>query len=177
MKATGIVRRIDELGRIVIPKEIRKTLRLREGENLDIYTEGDTIILKRYSIMKRLEDFASGFTDSIYSFLKHNIIITDTNKIIAASGKLKKELINKEISDELQNHIIRRDNMMESFEKNIKIVRDEDEYIGTFVFSTIVVSGDPVGMVLIFSPEEKIKETEKKIAMIVSNFIAKYLEN
>ena len=69
MKATGIVRRIDELGRIVIPKEIRKTLRLREGENLEIYTNGDEIILKKYSLMNKLEDFASDFTDSIYTFL------------------------------------------------------------------------------------------------------------
>lgn len=177
MKATGIVRRIDELGRIVIPKEIRKTLRLREGENLEIYTNGDEIILKKYSLMNKLEDFASDFTDSIYTFLKHNIIITDTDKIIAASGPIKKEVINHQISDDLENHIARRDNMLESFEKSIKIVSDEDEYVGSYTMSTIVANGDAVGLVFIFSDSEKLSEAEKKIAEIAANFLSKYLEN
>ena len=74
MKATGVVRRIDELGRIVIPKEIRRTLRIHEGENIEIYIdEKENIVLKKYSVMKKLGDFAQSFTDSIYSFLKHTI--------------------------------------------------------------------------------------------------------
>ena len=96
MKATGVVRRIDELGRIVIPKEIRKTMRIREGENIEIYIDSnENIVLKKYSIMKKLGDFAQSFTDSIHSFLKHNIIITDSDSIIAISGDLKKATQNQ----------------------------------------------------------------------------------
>lgn len=177
MKATGIVRRIDELGRIVIPKEIRKTLRLREGENLEIYTDqDDKIILKKYSLMNKLEDFSQVFTDSIYAFIKHNIMITDTDIIIAASGDLKKELIGKEISEELENHIVRRDSMLESFQKDIQISNDE-AYNGSYAMSTIVANGDAVGLVLIFSEQERLTEAEKKIVEIAANFLSKHLEN
>ena len=76
MKATGVVRRIDELGRIVIPKEIRKTLRIKEGENLEIFIDDkENVVLKKYSLMNKIEDFAQNFTDSINSLLKHNINI------------------------------------------------------------------------------------------------------
>lgn len=177
MKATGIVRRIDELGRIVIPKEIRKTLRLREGENLEIYTDSDDkIILKKYSLMNKLEDFSQVFTDSIYAFLKHNIIITDTDKIIAASGDLKKELLGNQISEELENHIMRRNTMLESFQKEIKIT-DDDAYQGSYTMSTIVANGDAVGLVFIFSEQDRLSEVEKKIAEITANFLAKHLES
>lgn len=177
MKATGIVRRIDELGRIVIPKEIRKTLRLREGENLEIYTDqNDKIILKKYSLMNKLEDFSQVFTDSIHAFLKHNIIITDTDIVIAASGDLKKELMGKEISEELENHIVRRDSMLESFQKDIKISND-DAYNGSYAMSTIVANGDAVGLVLIFSEQENLTESDKKIVEIAANFLSKHLEN
>ena len=77
MYTTGIVRRIDDLGRIVIPKEIRKKLRIRDGENLEILVRDDEIVLKKYSVMKNIEDFASNFTDAIYGFIKHNILITN----------------------------------------------------------------------------------------------------
>ena len=177
MKATGIVRRIDELGRIVIPKEIRKTLRLREGENLEIYTESDDKIgLKKYSLMNKLEDFAQIFTDSIYSYLKHNILIMDTDHIIAVSGPMKKELIGKEISEELENHIVRRDTMLESFQKEIKII-GEKEILGSYALSTIVANGDAVGLVLLISTEERLSEIEKKVAEITANFLAKQIEN
>ena len=177
MKATGIIRRIDELGRIVIPKEIRKTLRLREGENLEIYTESDDkIVLKKYSLMNKLEDFAQIFTDSIYSYLKHNIMIMDTDHIIAVSGPMKKECLGKEISEEMENHIVRRNTMLESFRKDIKI-DGENVVVGSFALSTIVANGDAIGLVLLFSEEERLTEIEKKVAEITANFLAKHLEN
>ena len=93
MKATGIVRRIDELGRVVIPKEIRKTLRIHEGENVEIFVDtSENIILKKFSVMKKLEDFAQNLTDVVNSYIKHNIIITDTDSIIATSGEYKKSI-------------------------------------------------------------------------------------
>ena len=104
MKATGIIRRIDELGRIVIPKEIRKKLKINEGENIEIYIdEEEKIILKKYSNVKNIKDFVQTFIDSIYTSYKYNIVVTDTDKIIASVGNNKKELINKEISTNLIN--------------------------------------------------------------------------
>ena len=95
MKTTGIVRRIDELGRIVIPKEIRRSLRIKEGDSLEILINNEDIILKKYSVIKNLNDFAQNITDSIHSFIKNSVLITDTNSILAVSGPLKKELLNK----------------------------------------------------------------------------------
>ena len=108
MYTTGIVRRIDDLGRIVIPKEIRKKLRIRDGENLEILVRDDEIVLKKYSVMKNIEDFASNFTDAIYGFIKHNILITNDNKIIECSGSMKKKLLNENISDSLITCIHRK---------------------------------------------------------------------
>lgn len=175
MKATGVVRRIDELGRIVIPKEIRKNLRIRDGENIEIYTDiNNNIILKKFSIVKRLGDFAQNFTDSIYSFLKHNILITDTDHIIAASGSLKKYL-NKDISDDLLLSIKRRENILEKHPKKIKIIEDE-ELEGTYVINSIFVNSDVVGLVIILSTEKQITELEERIAGIASQFLSKYLD-
>lgn len=176
MKATGVVRRIDELGRIVIPKEIRKTLRIHEGENVEIYIDDkENIVLRKYSIMKKLGDFAQSFTDSIYSFLKHTIIITDTDHIIAISGELKKEYINSSISDALLTSIQRRENILEKHEKKLKIKQDE-EIECTYAMNSIVCHGDAVGIVIILSTDEKITETEEKIAQIAAQFLSKYLE-
>lgn len=176
MKATGVVRRIDELGRIVIPKEIRRTLRIHEGENIEIYIdEAENIVLKKYSVMKKLGDFAQSFTDSIYSFLKHTIIITDTDRIIAVSGDLKKEYLNNTISDDLLASIQRRENILEKHEKILKIKADEGLEC-TYVMNSIVCHGDAVGLVIILSETEKITEIEEKIAQIAAQFLSKYLE-
>ena len=90
MKSTGVVRRIDDLGRIVIPKEIRRNLRIKEGENLEIFIENENIILKKYSMMNKINDLSQELTDAIYTFTKHNVFITDTDSVVAGSGKLKK---------------------------------------------------------------------------------------
>ncbi len=176
MKATGVIRRIDELGRIVIPKEIRKNLRIREGENIEIYIDNsENIVLKKYSIVKKLGDFAQNFTDSIYSFLKYNIIITDNDNIIAASGPLKKKILHKELSENLINSIKRRESILEKHRKNIKITK-EVEVEGTYVIQSIITNGDSVGLVMILTENEQIKEVDEKIASIASNFLSKYLE-
>ncbi len=176
MKATGVVRRIDELGRIVIPKEIRKTMRLREGEKIEIYiTEKEEILLKKFSTLKNISDFAQNFADSINSFTKYNIIITDTDSIIALSGPLKKEYLNKNISEELVFAIKRRQNILEKHRKPIKLI-DEKEVEGTYVMNSIIVNGDVAGLVIIFTEEGIIKDTDEKIAQIASQFFTKYLE-
>lgn len=175
MKTTGVVRRIDELGRIVIPKEIRKTMRIREGENVEIYIDRDQIVLRKYSLVKRLGDFAQDFTDSMYSFLKYNIIITDNDNIIAVSGDIKKDYQNKPLSEDMINVISRRQNILEKHKKNLTII-DNFTLECTYVMKPIIVNGDMMGMIIILSETDKITELEEKIADIAANFFNKYLE-
>lgn len=103
MKATGVVRRIDDLGRIVLPKELRRTMRIKEGESLEIYTDGtDRIILKKYSPVQNVNDFVEEFVESVYASNKRDIIITDNEKVIAYAGNFKTDLSNKRISMRLE---------------------------------------------------------------------------
>ena len=177
MKATGVVRRIDELGRVVIPKEIRKTLRIKEGENLEIFTDSnDQIILKKFSFINKIEDFAQKFTDSIYSFTKKNIIITNTDEVVAASGPLKKSYINKPISKSLEIFMNRREELLEKYKKSIEII-DGNEIEATYVVSSIISNGDVVGLVLLFSTDDIVDESDEKIIKIATSFLSKHLED
>lgn len=174
MKSTGMMRRIDELGRIVIPKEIRKNLRIKEGENLEIYVENETIFLKKYSALKNLSEMATIYAEVINSFVKENVVITDNDTVIAVSGKYKKKLLNKNISDSLLKSIERRENILETHKKTLKIV---DDYEVTYSLHTILVNGDAVGLVLIFSENEKIDEKIDDACIVAANFLSKYLED
>ena len=101
MKATGVVRRIDELGRIVIPKEIRKTLRIREGENLEIFLDDqENIVLKKYFVLNHFAEEAKTFVDTIYHLTTHSVIITDTDKVVAMAGVVKELLDQKPIREQ-----------------------------------------------------------------------------
>lgn len=174
MKATGVVRRIDELGRIVIPKEIRKTLRIKEGENLEIYIDNESIILKKYSSIHNLDEFAQKLTDTISNLLKKNIIITDSDSIVAISGELKKKYLGQKISDELETIIKKRSQILEKNIKSIKI--SEIEEAGSYTYAPIIANGDALGIVLILSKTEPLSESEEQIVKIVANFLAKHLE-
>ncbi len=176
MKATGIIRRIDDLGRIVIPKEIRKNLRIKEGDNLEIFVEGEEVILKKYSMMNKINDLAFELTDAIYTFMKHSIFITDTDQVIAASGPLKKSYLNKNISDFIVESIKRRDKMLQNHFKELSVLRDESPITCSYVMSTILVNGEAAGMILIISEDEKLGEGEMQMASIASSFMTKYLE-
>lgn len=175
MEKTGIVRRIDELGRIVIPKELRKMMRIREGENVEILKDNDQIILRKYSLIKGLSDFAQDFTDSIYSFLKQNIIVMDIDNVIAISGDLKKEYQNKPLSENMIKLVLRRENILERHKKELNIISD-DIVECTYVMKPIVANGDTLGSILILSLDDEISSIEEKIADIASNFFTKYLE-
>ena len=176
MKTTGIVRRIDDLGRIVIPKEIRKNFRISDGENIEIFIDGDNIVLKKYSVLNKIDNYADKFTETIYSFLKCNVLITDTDSIIAFSGPLKKEYINKPISEYLSNCIRRRENLHEKYTKDIALI-DNEKIEGTYCLSTIISSGDAVGLVIILSTDSQVTETDMRICQIAAKFLAKSLED
>ena len=130
MKATGIVRRVDDLGRIVIPKEIRRTLRIREGDPLEIYTEKDGgVIFRKYSPMGDLQDFAAQMCDAIGSSTGRIAAVSDRDAIIALSGAPKRELLDKPNSDELGRLMEQRKNYRyESGEARIQATEGSDKY-------------------------------------------------
>ncbi len=175
MKATGVIRRIDDLGRVVIPKEIRKNLRIKEGESLEIFINNEDIILKKFSIVSKISDLAQELTDAMHIFTKHNIIIMDNNEFIACSGNIKKEILNKSISDELQYLIEKREKILQNHMKELKIM--DDKIIKcSYADSTILVNGEAIGLIMIISEKNILTDFEMKIVDIVSLFLTKYLE-
>ena len=130
MKATGIVRRIDDLGRVVIPKEIRRVLRIREGDPLEIYTSSSgEVILKKYSPINELGQFASEFAEAAAGTLGSTVIVSDTDQIIAAAGAGKKEYIDSKIDYELDK-IIQRKNKNLIVSKIVVRILSQGDAIG-----------------------------------------------
>ena len=171
--STGIVRRIDELGRIVIPKEIRKNLRIKNGDNLEILVENDNITLRKYSQIENVTDMAAIYAESFYQVLKYNIIVTDTDKVVAAAGNLKKKYLNMGISENLTNMIERRDNIISGKRSSIEICPGVTEY-GYYTMATIINNGDSIGSVIILSLDTPMLEQEEKLAMILANILSNY---
>ena len=173
MKSTGVVRRIDELGRIVIPKEIRKNMRIKSGDNLEIFLEGDSILLRKYSPIETLENVTENYVESFNQVLKHNIIVTDRDKVVAISGNLKKKYLGKSISDFTDRSIERRDSFVERQKKAVSFIEGEEE-VCYYSFSSIVNNGDAIGSVIILSTEIPITDSEEKMAVILSRILSKH---
>ena len=174
MKTTGVIRRIDDLGRIVIPKELRKTMRIKNGESLEIYLDEDNIVLKKYSPIESLETIASRYVETFNKVLKHNVIVTDKDKVIAIAGDLKKKYIGKEISDFVDRGIERRESFVERQKKEFEIVKDVKEF-GYYAVSSIVSNSDTLGSVIIVSTEIPILDSEEKMASILANLLGNSL--
>ena len=182
MKATGIVRRIDDLGRVVIPKEIRRTLRLREGTPLEIFTDREgEIIFKKYSPMAELGTFAAQYADALAAGSGHMVCITDRDQVLAVSGGRKKEVRQKGISEDLSRLLSRRETLTASRgdARFIPILAEENpEYLSETIVP-ILCEGDVIGSVILAGREEKSRmgETEKKLAATASGFLGKQMEN
>ena len=145
MKATGIVRRIDDLGRVVIPKEIRRTLRLREGTPLEIFTDREgEIILKKYSPMVELAAFAGQYAEAMSQATGLIVCITDRDQVIAVSGGARKELLQKAISPSLEQVIGERQVVQSGKDEKsfVQLVDEELEGITAQVVAPIICEGD-----------------------------------
>ena len=181
MKATGIVRRIDDLGRVVIPKEIRRTLRIREGTPLEIFTvrEGE-IILKKYSPIGELGAFAGQYAESLAQTTGLTVCVCDRDQVIAVSGGSRKELLGKNISRQLETVIEDRENILVD-NKEYKYIQitdnDREDFTGEAV-SPILCEGDAIGAVVILSrePKQLLGETEQKLAISAAGFLGKQME-
>lgn len=183
MKATGIVRRIDELGRVVIPKEIRRTLRIREGDPLEIFTDREgEVILKKYSPIGELGEFARQFAESLNKSLGHIACIADRDTILATSGATKKEYMDKALNDAVEQLMNERKNHQADLRTGGMIpitVEEEDAsgYTGQTVVP-IISEGEPIGAVLLLTRESgaTMGETELKSAKTAANFMGKQME-
>lgn len=179
MKATGIVRRIDDLGRVVIPKEIRRTLRIREGDPLEIYTEKDgEVIFKKYSPMGELSDFASQIAETLYKSTGCATAIADRDTIIAANGVSRREMLEKPISAELERVMEQRKvYQYAAGEKAIHVTEGGEKYT-VAVAAPILTEGDVMGCVIFFTENgERLSDVEYKLAQTVAGFLGKQMEN
>lgn len=175
METTGVVRRIDDLGRVVIPKEIRRTLGIKDGTSLEIFVDRDMVALKKHSSMNNLLHFAEVYVESIYNALKKDIIITDRDNIIACAGSLKKEYLMKPISKYLEDCINKRNNVVQTDTKEINIINEKKENC-SYVINTIISNGDSIGLIVILSFNDRIGDLEYKTAQIASQFFGKHIE-
>lgn len=183
MKATGIVRRIDDLGRVVIPKEIRRTLRIREGDPLEIFTDREGgVILKKYSPIGELSDFSKEYAEALNSSIGNIVLISDKDSIIAVSGAVKKEYLEKRVSNELENIMEERKtfNMNESGNKPIPLY-DDEEADGKYtaqIAAPIIAEGDAIGAVMIISKDQGVTfgQMETKLSETAATFLGKQME-
>lgn len=179
MKATGIVRRIDDLGRVVIPKEIRKTLRIREGDPLEIFTDREgEIILKKYSPIGELGNFAKEYAESLSQNIGHITCIVDKDHIIAVSGGGKKEFLEKNITSELAEILNSRSTHVATRDDNnfISITDNGDELYNHELITPIISEGDVLGAVVLLSSDRKMGEVEGKLATTAAGFLGKQME-
>ena len=177
MKATGVVRRIDELGRIVIPKEIRKNLRIRDGESIEIFTDNlNQIILKKYSLSEDYNLIIRSYIDSIYSILKKDIFVTDRDKFIAVTGESKKKYEGKEISNHLLEIISSRSNPKSENNENIEFINGINEEC-SYIVNSIMSNGECIGLMIISSKDNPIDSIDEKVIQVASQFLGKYIEN
>lgn len=182
MKATGIVRRIDDLGRVVVPKEIRRTLRIREGDPLEIFTDREgEIILKKYSPIGELSLFAKQYADSLAQTSGRVVCITDRDQIIAMAGGSKKDFLGKEISKQLDDIITEREFVSAAKEDKhyVQITNDTGEDFAVQTISPIICEGDAIGAVVLLDKDEhaKMGEVEKKLALSAAGFLGRQMES
>lgn len=179
MKATGMIRRIDDLGRIVIPKEIRKTMHIRESDPLEIFTEKDgTIILKKYSPIGEMGNHAQLYAQSIASQIPYTICICDQDCVIAAAGPNAKNFLGKPLDEKSQILLSERKNILVDRTKDdfFPFVSDFKESFQYACLATIISESEAIGFVCIFSIDKKLSDQELLIAKIAAGFLGKQLE-
>lgn len=180
MKATGVVRRIDDLGRIVIPKEIRKNLKIRDGESLEIFVDNEEITLKKFSSSKDLSTISQALLDTVYTTVRRNVFVTDRDVFIAGSGDLKKDFLGKELSEQIIELLLSHEKVVKN---NVNIqsiiatpIQKNEKY--NYIMQPILVDGETIGLVLMIEIADNIDldTDDEKISLIIAQFLEKYLE-
>ena len=179
MKATGIVRRIDDLGRVVIPKEIRRTMRIREGDPLEIYTAGDgEVIFKKYSPIGELAPVAVQYAEAMIKHTSCPVVICDRDHCVAAAGITRREVLERRISSELEELVESRATYIlgDTAGEPLKVLEGFDR--GASVAVPILSAGDLTGAVVMLTPDDGAKPTETDISLtkVAALFLGKQME-
>ncbi len=177
MKATGIVRRIDELGRVVIPKEIRSTLRLKSGDPLEIFTDRDELMLKKYSPIASLEKFSEGTVKSLSDLSGHLAVICDTDEVLHAAGSGKREVTGKSVSSGLDKIMQERKSYVANLAEGgdiVPICEGEEKGYTAQIIVPIISNGDCLGAVALLSGEQgaKMEAGACKLAQLSATILA-----
>ncbi|WP_342527489.1 stage V sporulation protein T [Chryseomicrobium sp. FSL W7-1435] len=176
MKATGIVRRIDDLGRVVIPKEIRRTMRIREGDPLEIFTDREgEIILKKYSPIHELGTFASEYAEALYETLGTPVMISDQDEVVAVAGLSKKDYIKRRLASPTEDTLNAKEKIVEKHEESVEWIPGVKETVRSYGVVPIVMNGDVIGGMFILSKVHYIGDPEMKALETAANFLAKQM--
>lgn len=184
MKATGIVRRIDDLGRVVIPKEIRRTMRIREGDPLEIYTDREgEVIFKKYSPIGELAGVAAEYAETLHKVCGISVLIFDRDAVIASAGVSKREFSDRKMSEELETIAERRQlYTRKGKEEKIPVISDAIRYYLSCAMP-IITEGDMIGCVCSVTSDEEerdpafIAESEAKLIQTAAGFLSKQMES
>ena len=183
MKATGVVRRIDDLGRIVIPKEIRRTLHIKEGDPLEIFTDKEgEIILKKYSPIGELSEFATGYAETLSKTTGHIACITDKDTVIAVSGGSKREYLEQSLSPELEKVIENKEIYTSKANNEIALPitqnDNKEKRYNSQVIYPIISDGDVIGSVILLSKEQNttMGDTELKVVQSAAGFLSSQMD-
>jgi len=184
MKATGIVRRIDDLGRVVIPKEIRRTMRIREGDPLEIYTDREgEVIFKKYSPIGELANFAGEYAETLHKVCGISVLIFDRDAVIATAGVGKREYQDRKMSEELEEIAERRQfySRKNAADKIFPIMDNDSHYVSCAM--PIITGGDMIGCVCSVTTDEEqatpalAYDSEAKLIQTAATFLSKQMEN
>lgn len=183
MKATGIVRRVDELGRVVIPKEIRRSMHVREGDPLELFVDhnNNCVCLKKYSPLQDFSNFAKDYADVVFRSTGYSVIITDRDQIVDGAGFNRRYILDKPVSQEMEELMARHDSRISGGNcKPIPVTNDEKDPLGCVAQAIypIVGDGEVYGTVVLFSPDPKssITESVAKVAEVMAGLIGRQLE-
>ncbi len=176
MKSTGVVRRIDDLGRIVIPKEIRKNLKIRDGESVD----QEEILLKKFSSSADLGTISQALLDTVYTAIRKNVFVTDRDVFIAGSGELKREFLGKELSPQIEELLLNHEKVVKDNIPMNYIITNEAETNEkyNYILQPILADGETIGLVLMIevSKNGNFNEEDERLSLIIAQFLGKYLE-
>lgn len=179
MRATGVVRRIDDLGRIVIPKEIRRTMRMKEGDPLEIFTErSGEIVLKKYSMIAQLSNFSRQYADSLYKVSGLQTVICDTDHVVAFGGPGRKEAVGSPVTKEIEDIISSRMSYFKQFPGEKSIYTHNGSQIRAVGVTPVINAGDCAGVVALLAEDGRtLTDTQKKLLVLTATLLANNLES
>lgn len=171
MKATGVVRRIDDLGRIVIPKEIRRNFKINEGDSIEIFVDSNGIVLKKYSLLDDMVEISEDLVDVVFKVYGKNMIITDKEKVIASSKEISKNYYNKELSSTIKDRI---EDRCEFLVNDGSMIVVDSEKPNSYFLMPILANSDSLGSVILI--DQEISEEDKMVVRFITSILIKKVE-